>query len=60
MWQVFLDEAHTRGVDLKLPPKAVGAVTLALKLTKDYLVQGILTNPPIQSRIQQVLARGIC
>lgn len=37
---VYLDEAHTRGVDLKLPVKACGALTLALKQTKDYTVQG--------------------
>ncbi|KAI3327703.1 hypothetical protein HD806DRAFT_519717 [Xylariaceae sp. AK1471] len=39
---VFLDEAHTRGVDLKLPVHARGAVTLALKLTKDYTVQAAM------------------
>lgn len=37
---VYLDEAHTRGVDLKLPTKARGALTLALKQTKDFTVQG--------------------
>jgi hypothetical protein len=37
---VYLDEAHTRGVDLKLPIDARGALTLALKQTKDYTVQG--------------------
>lgn len=37
---VFLDQGHTRGVDLRLPPNARGAVTLALKLTKDHTVQG--------------------
>lgn len=37
---VFLDEGHTRGVDLRLPTHARGAVTLALKLTKDHTVQG--------------------
>ncbi|KAI1817158.1 hypothetical protein GGS20DRAFT_582854 [Poronia punctata] len=39
---VFLDEAHTRGVDLKLPEQARGAVTLALKLTKDHAVQAAM------------------
>ncbi|KAI0393574.1 hypothetical protein F5Y17DRAFT_466837 [Xylariaceae sp. FL0594] len=39
---IFLDEAHTRGVDLKLPEMAHGAVTLALKLTKDYAVQAAM------------------
>lgn len=37
---VYLDEAHTRGTDLKLPPKSRAAVTLGPKLTKDRLVQG--------------------
>lgn len=37
---VYLDHAHTRGVDLKLPRNARGALTLALRQTKDYTVQG--------------------
>lgn len=37
---VYLDEAHTRGVDLKLPQDARGALTLALKQTKDFTMQG--------------------
>ncbi|KAI0202605.1 hypothetical protein F4808DRAFT_468261 [Astrocystis sublimbata] len=39
---VFLDEGHTRGVDLRLPPNAHGAVTLALNLTKDNTVQAAM------------------
>ncbi|KAI0116284.1 hypothetical protein GGR51DRAFT_312844 [Nemania sp. FL0031] len=39
---VFLDEGHTRGVDLVLPTKAYGAVTLALNLTKDHTVQAAM------------------
>ncbi|KAI1654401.1 hypothetical protein F4813DRAFT_370697 [Daldinia decipiens] len=39
---VYLDEAHTRGVDLKLPPDAHGALTLALKQTKDYTMQAAM------------------
>ncbi|KAI0025868.1 hypothetical protein F4780DRAFT_774718 [Xylariomycetidae sp. FL0641] len=39
---VYLDEAHTRGVDLKLPPSAKGALTLALKQTKDSTVQAAM------------------
>ncbi|KAI0541382.1 hypothetical protein GGR58DRAFT_519492, partial [Xylaria digitata] len=39
---VFLDEGHTRGVDLRLPSNARGAVTLALKLTKDHAVQAAM------------------
>ncbi|KAH8745119.1 hypothetical protein F5883DRAFT_703262 [Diaporthe sp. PMI_573] len=37
---VFLDEAHCRGTDLKLPRTAKGALTLALGQTKDHTVQG--------------------
>jgi hypothetical protein len=37
---VYIDEAHTRGVDLKLPKNACGALTLALGQTKDHTVQG--------------------
>jgi hypothetical protein len=36
---VFLDEAHTRGTDLKLPMHYRAAVTLGPGLTKDKLVQ---------------------
>lgn len=38
---VYLDEAHTRGTDLKLPPTARGALTLGLNQTKDHTVQGM-------------------
>lgn len=37
---VYLDEAHTRGTDLKLPVYAKGALTLGLGQTKDHTVQG--------------------
>jgi hypothetical protein len=37
---VYIDEAHTRGTDLKLPLYARGAVTLGLGQTKDQTVQG--------------------
>jgi hypothetical protein len=36
---VYLDDVHTRGTDLKLPP-CTAAVTLGPRLTKDKLVQG--------------------
>ncbi|RYP37538.1 hypothetical protein DL767_002846 [Monosporascus sp. MG133] len=39
---VYLDEAHTRGVDLKLPQNARGALTLALGQTKDQTVQAAM------------------
>lgn len=37
---IYLDEAHTRGTDLKLPTNSRAAVTLGPGLTKDRLVQG--------------------
>jgi hypothetical protein len=38
---VYLDEAHTRGTDFKLPINAIGALTLGLGQTKDHTVQGL-------------------
>lgn len=38
---VYLDDAHTRGTDLKLPSDYRAAVTLGPKVTKDRLVQGL-------------------
>jgi hypothetical protein len=38
---VYLDEAHTRGTDLKMPTYARGALTLGLGQTKDHTVQGL-------------------
>ncbi len=37
---VYLDEAHTRGVDLKMPADAVAGLTLGIQQTKDHTVQG--------------------
>ena len=37
---VYLDDAHTRGTDLKFPRGMRAAVTLGQKVTKDRLVQG--------------------
>ena len=37
---VFLDEAHTRGTDLKLPLSYRAEVTLGPSITKDKLVHG--------------------
>jgi len=37
---VYLDDAHTRGTDLKLPKGARAAVTLGPKVAKDKLLQG--------------------
>ncbi|KAF2229858.1 hypothetical protein EV356DRAFT_570800 [Viridothelium virens] len=39
---VYLDEAHTRGTDLKFPKFAKGALTLGLGITKDSLVQAAM------------------
>ncbi|KAI0818346.1 hypothetical protein GGR55DRAFT_694556 [Xylaria sp. FL0064] len=39
---IFLDEAHTRGIDLKLPDDYRAAVTLGAHLTKDRLVQACM------------------
>ncbi|KAL6891856.1 hypothetical protein GGI43DRAFT_200758 [Trichoderma evansii] len=39
---VYFDEAHTRGVDLKLPEDAQAALTLALKQTKDNTMQAAM------------------
>ena len=37
---IYLDEAHTRGIDLAIPAGVKAAVTLGPRLTKDKLVQG--------------------
>ncbi|KAH7263807.1 hypothetical protein BKA59DRAFT_520863 [Fusarium tricinctum] len=39
---VYIDEAHTRGTDLKLPTYAEGAVTLGISSTKDQIVQAAM------------------
>ncbi|KMU80414.1 hypothetical protein CISG_02265 [Coccidioides immitis RMSCC 3703] len=39
---VYLDEAHTRGTDLKMPAAAVAALTLGLGQTKDHTVQAAM------------------
>ncbi|EJT69150.1 hypothetical protein GGTG_13259 [Gaeumannomyces tritici R3-111a-1] len=39
---VFLDEAHTRGTDLKLPDNYRAALTLGAGLTKDRLTQAAM------------------
>ena len=38
---VYLDDAHTRGTDLKLPLNFRAVVTLGPKVTKVRLVQGM-------------------
>lgn len=49
---VFLDEAHTRGTDLKLPEYYKAAVTLGANLTKDRVVQGTLQSKDDCKRCQ--------
>lgn len=39
---VFLDEAHTRGIDIRLPTHYRASVTLGANLTKDRLVQACM------------------
>ncbi|KJA23151.1 hypothetical protein HYPSUDRAFT_138178 [Hypholoma sublateritium FD-334 SS-4] len=39
---IYLDDAHTRGTDLKLPLDFRAMVTLGPKVTKDKLVQGCM------------------
>ena len=39
---IYLDDAHTRGTDIKLPLDFRAMVTLGPKVTKDRLVQGML------------------
>ena len=38
---VYLDDAHTRGTDIKFPSGFRAAVTLGPKVTKDRLAQGV-------------------
>jgi hypothetical protein len=45
---VYLDEAHTRGTDLKLPRNYRAAVTLGQGLVKDKLTQGMPAKLPTQ------------
>ncbi|KAF2669842.1 hypothetical protein BT63DRAFT_223145 [Microthyrium microscopicum] len=39
---VYIDEAHTRGTDLKLPAQARAAITLGFGQTKDHTVQAAM------------------
>ena len=48
---VYLDEAHTRGTDLKLPRNYRAAVTLGANLTKDRLVQGMMLQLVISNKV---------
>lgn len=46
---VYFDEVHTRGTDLNLPGNSRTAVTLGPRLTKDRLVQGMLSINVVRS-----------
>ncbi|KAF8270965.1 hypothetical protein EI94DRAFT_1698461 [Lactarius quietus] len=50
---VYLDDAHTRGTDLKLPRGTRAAVTLGPKVTKDRLLQG-----EVDRRIRGFIPQG--
>jgi hypothetical protein len=39
---IYMDDAHCRGTDLKLPPNAKAALTLGKGVTKDKFVQGCM------------------
>ena len=39
---IYLDDAHTRGTDLKIPKNTIGAVTLGKGVTKDRLMQACM------------------
>ncbi|KAI9758999.1 MAG: hypothetical protein M4579_002662 [Chaenotheca gracillima] len=39
---IYLDDVHTRGTDLQIPPNTRAAVTLGPSLTKDRLVQACM------------------
>ena len=55
---VYLDDAHTRGTDLKLPRGMRAAVTLGPKVTKDRLVQGKLIK--YRNRIELTGTKVVC
>lgn len=52
----FLDEAHTRGTDLRLPTNYRAAVTLGANLTKDRLVQGMIPRFTQRVRVASIVA----
>jgi hypothetical protein len=69
---VFLDESHTRGIDLKLPVHYRAIVTLGANLSKDRLVQACMrlrnlgkgqsvtfcVSPEIQTKIREHKSLG--
>jgi hypothetical protein len=57
---VFLDEAHTRGIDLKLPVNYRAAVTLGPHITKDKLVQGKIGKKVLSSEDPELITFIAC
>ena len=57
---VYLDEAHTRGTDLKLPHGMRAAVTLGPKVTKDRLVQGMRAPRSYPNRRKLTRTQVVC
>lgn len=51
---VFIDHQHCRGVDLKFPVNAKGAVTLSLGQTKDHSIQAAMRLRQLQ------ISQSIC
>jgi hypothetical protein len=51
---VYLDDAHTRGTDLKFPRGMRAAVTLGPKVTKDRLVQGKRIGYPEEEMLTKI------
>ncbi|OXA45049.1 hypothetical protein Fcan01_20248 [Folsomia candida] len=39
---IYLDDVHTRGTDLKIPPPSVACVTIAAGMTRDKMVQACM------------------
>jgi len=57
---VYLDDAHTRGTDLKLPQGTRAAVTLGPKVTKDKLVQGTPFDNLKKRRLTKMVTQVVC
>lgn len=55
---IYLDEVHTRGVDLRMPADARAAVTLGPRTTKDRLVQGTFLPGKVENSFANI--RSAC
>ena len=56
---VYLDDAHTRGTDIKFPNGFRAAVTLGPKVTKDRLAQGVYILRYFYSQILSFVIRRL-